>query len=302
MRLTGINAPRERRCTVEALDPEQADMHDILVRAQTLGHWDEGVVAAALIAAEFGGSLTAVHVVPLGLPPMAFYDPGMLAAAAAIEADRQMREADGHADAFRTWATAMGARHPVWLTATGDASQALEYNAGWHDLLVVRLDPRDDDPWANPGGVGRIAVHARLPTLVLPAQCRFGGGFDTVAVAWNGTPGAARALHAAKHFVTRARQVVVLRSEPEPLAPLRHAFCLQDWLARHRPDAQIREIGDIGDGGEPTGAALLAAARREEAHLLVMGAYGHARFSEWVLGGVTRHVLNNTDRPLLMRH
>lgn len=302
MQLTAIKVSRGDAANVDATDTEQADMHDVLVRAQTLGHWDEGVVAAALVAADFAGALTAVHVVPLGLPPMTYYDPGMLAAAAAIEAARQMREAESHADAFRIWATSMGAKHPVWLTATGDAAQALEYNAGWHDLLVARLDPGDDDPWANPGGVGRVVVHARLPTLVLPTQCRFHGGFETVVVAWNGTPGAARALHAAERFISRARQVVVLRSEPEPLSPLRHAFCLQDWLARHRPDAQIRELGNIGDGGEPTGAALLAAARREQADLLVMGAYGHARFSEWVLGGVTRHVLNNTDRPLLMRH
>lgn len=277
-------------------------MRDILVRAQTLEPWDAGVQAAATIASQFRGSLTAVHVVPIGIPPVMPYDPGMLAAAAAEEAARQMHEAEGFRDAFSAWASSMGASHPVWMTATGDVAQALEYVAGWHDLAVVRLDPRDDDPWANPAGVGRTVITTRLPTLVLPEPCRVDDLAGTVAVAWNGTPGAARALHGALAFVTRARRVVILDGGREPTSALRRPFCLQDWLARHRPDAEIRTLGDIGDGGDPTGAAILEAARREKADLLVMGAYGHTRFSEWVLGGVTRHALAFADRPLLMRH
>lgn len=276
-------------------------MRDILVRAQTLDRWDDGVQAAARIAASLNGSLTAMHVVPIGLPPVTPYDPGMLAAAAALEAAQQMREAATHADAFRDWATFRGASHPVWLASMGSVAQALQSVAGSHDLVVARLDGQDDDPWSQAGGVGRIAVCTGVPTLVLPAPCDVDGRFDTVAVAWNGSTGAARALHAARHFIAQARRVVVLVSTWRSEA-VHRAFELEDWLKRHRPGAEIRELGDIGDGGETTGAALLDATRREHADLLVMGAYGHTRFSEWVLGGVTRHVLEYTDRPLLMRH
>lgn len=276
-------------------------MRDILVRARTLDRWDDAVTAAARLAAAFRGSLTGMHVVPLGLPPVTPYDPGMLAAAAALEAARQMREAEGHAGRFHAWAASMGALHPVWLASTGDAAQALEYVAGWHDLVVAGLDPRDEDPWSHPGGVGRVVMTTRLPTLVLPASAGVDDLFGTVTVAWNGTPGAARALHAAQAFVARAERVVVLASTP-PVNTLRQSFRLEDWLQRHRPDAEVHELGDIGDGGEPTGAALLSAARGVAADLLVMGAYGHTRFSEWVFGGVTRHVLEYADRPLLMRH
>lgn len=277
-------------------------MTDVLVRAQTLGHWDAGVEAAARLAATFRGALTAVHVVPIGMPPVTTYDPGMLAAAAAMEAERQVQEAEGHADDFMAWAASIGARNPIWLASTGDAAQALEYVAGCHDLVVAPLDPAADDPWAHVGGVGRITIATRLPTLVMPPNCTVESVFGTVAVAWNGRPGASRALHAALPFVSRAQRVSVLTSEAPRIAPMRRSFCLEDWLARHRPDAEIHALGDIGDGGEPTGAALLDATRRVQADLLVMGAYGHARFSEWVLGGVTRHVLTHADRPLLMRH
>ena len=276
-------------------------MQDVLVRAQTLARWDESVETAARIAASFGGNLTGLHVVPLGLPPVTPYDPGLLAAAAALEARRQVQEAEGYADRFRAWALQMGAANPVWLASTGDAAAALEYVAGWHDLLVTRLDEGDDDPSANASGVGRIVVTTRLPTLVLPAACGVEEDFPTVAVAWNDSPGAARAIHAARPFLQRAERVVVLsgcRQTPQ----LRPAFRLQDWLQRHVPNAEVVDLGDIGDGGSQTGARLLDAADREKANLLVMGAYGHSRFSEWVLGGVTRHVLQCTSRPVLMRH
>ena len=277
-------------------------MTDVLVRAQSLGHWDDGVCAAARLAATFRGALTALHVVPIGMPPVTTYDPGMLAAAAALAAERQVRKAGSRADAFNAWATSIGVRNPVWLAAAGDAAQALDDVAGCHDVVVARLDAADDDPWSHVGGVGRLTIATRLPTLVLPAGSDVERVFGTVVVAWDGRPGAARALHAALPFVARAQRVVVLTGEAERPATARRAFRLEDWLARHRPDAQVRRLGDIGDGGEPTGAALLSVARRERADLLVMGAYGHTRFSEWVLGGVTRHVLAHADLPLLMRH
>jgi len=50
------------------------------------------------------------------------------------------------------------------------------------------------------------------------------------------------------------------------------------------------------------GPAILAAAAGASADILVMGAYGRSRFSEWMLGGVTLHVLENAALPLFLRH
>ena len=59
----------------------------------------------------------------------------------------------------------------------------------------------------------------------------------------------------------------------------------------------------VGEGfHERAGEALLEAARDVGADLLVMGAYGRSRFSEWALGGATRHVLTHAQMPVLMRH
>ena len=279
-------------------------MSDVLVRAEHLDRWDAGVTTAARLAAALRGGLTAVHVVPIGIPPLSPYDPGLLAATAALEVSRQMREAEARAAEFTAWASSMGAKDPVWLTAAGDAAQALTRVAAWHDMLVARVDAADDDPWAHPGGVGRMILSTRLPTLVLPAgaDAATDVAFAIAAVAWNATPESARALHAALPLLERAQRVVILdggSAQPPVMMP---PLDLAHWTARHLPNAERRTLGHIGDGGEATGAALLAAARESGADLLVMGAYGHTRLSEWVLGGVTRHLLSNTRIPLLMRH
>ena len=276
-------------------------MHDVLVRARAIDHWDAGVHAAAQIGAMLHGSVTAVHVVPVGLPPLSPYDPGMLVAAAALEVARERHACDGRAPAFDAWATSLGVHGPAWLSCAGDVARALRYLAGSHDLLVAVLDRNSDDPCDAPSGVGRLASLTGLPTLVLPANVPEELRFDTVVVAWNGSPGAAAALHAARPFVQRATQVIVLDGAGDVVEPTLPTIDLHRWLARHRADADIRPIA-AGDGGEGTGATLLHATRTLKADLLVMGAYGHARLTEWALGGVTRHVLNHADMPLLLRH
>jgi nucleotide-binding universal stress UspA family protein len=50
------------------------------------------------------------------------------------------------------------------------------------------------------------------------------------------------------------------------------------------------------------GATLIAEARQEKAHLIVMGAYGHTRLREWLLGGVTYNLLHEAPIPILMAH
>ncbi|WP_407909018.1 universal stress protein [Lysobacter claricitrinus] len=225
----------------------------------------------------------------------------MLAATAAMEIARQRRDCDGRAAEFDAWAASLGVRGTAWLSAAGDAARALRYLAGSHDLLVAGLDRKSDDPWDSPSGVGRLASATGLPTFALPAGHSGETAFGTVVVAWNGSPCAAAALHSARPLLERASRVVVLDGAGRASEPTMPMLDLHHVLARHRPDAEIQAI-EAGDGGEGTGAMLLRAARALAADMLVMGAYGHARLTEWALGGVTRHVLCHADMPLLLRH
>ena len=76
-------------------------------------------------------------------------------------------------------------------------------------------------------------------------------------------------------------------------------FDIDSYLNRHGIRARSQDLTDAGEG---VGEALLEQADRFHADLLVMGAYGRSRFSEWALGGATRHVLWNARLPVLFRH
>ena len=125
---------------------------------------------------------------------------------------------------------------------------------------------------------------------------------ETIVVAWNGSPEAIRAIHAAAPLLARARRIVVLRGRE------RDQFSEIGWqpefdLARYfeREDLKVETIA-FRAGAEEAGAELLRAAASQHADLLVMGAYGRTRFSEWMFGGATRHVLTEASLPVLMRH
>ena len=73
---------------------------------------------------------------------------------------------------------------------------------------------------------------------------------------------------------------------------------LQGYLASHGVKAKVVSVAAKGDAGK----ALLSAASKAGADLLVMGAYGHSRVRELVLGGVTKHVLQTATIAALMAH
>ncbi len=126
-----------------------------------------------------------------------------------------------------------------------------------------------------------------------------GGPFARrTAIAWNGSAEAARAVSAALPFLARA-EVVVLFSATTAATPPEAADELAAYLRWHGIAAQP---GNLPNGAEPVGAAILAACAADDIDLLVMGAYTHSRLRELILGGVTRHVLDATPIPLLMSH
>ena len=116
----------------------------------------------------------------------------------------------------------------------------------------------------------------------------------SVAVAWNGSPQAARAIAASLALVARAAEIVVIHAGADA-AIVRPAV---DFLAAHGLRARMRCIEPDGD----TGILIESAVRESGSGLLVMGAYSHARAREFVFGGVTRYMLSQAAFPLLLTH
>ncbi len=138
------------------------------------------------------------------------------------------------------------------------------------------------------------------PVVVVPYIQRKGIRLDRVVICWDGSRAAARAIGDAMPFLTRAKKVDVVtigaasaKSEDVPGADI------AQHLARHGRNVEVQRlvVADIDTTG-----AILSYVADTSADLIVMGGYGHSRLREFVLGGVTRDILESMTVPVLMSH
>ena len=141
-----------------------------------------------------------------------------------------------------------------------------------------------------------VLLNGARPVLVVPAGGQFGNVGRHVALAWNGSREASRALTSALPLLKRAHKVSVVLANPGNEAGVPGAD-VGLYLARHGVIVEV--MTHFGDNPEQ---ALLDALGACHADLLVMGAYGHARLREFLLGGATRTVLRRMPVPVWMAH
>lgn len=136
------------------------------------------------------------------------------------------------------------------------------------------------------------------PILVVPPAWEKRPQFQTIAVAWDGGARAARAVGDAMPFLTRAEKVEILGVSPDAAKSIDGAD-LAAHLARHCKEVTVTNLSpQEGDVARTLGAH----ARMAGADLLVMGAFGHPRLVEMVLGGVTSGMLREAEVPLLLSY
>lgn len=252
------------------------------------------------LAARDEGHVTGVYVEPP--PPMSAFpeipvpaeiiDAQAAAAAARLaRLEHEFREITGRAGVSAEW-----------RVSHADTVTALNVHGRYADLLITGHSEEAGASWFDVAATKHIALESGRPVLVVPRACAVGTLGQRVLVAWNGSREAVRAVHDALPLLTRASQVQVAVINPAvgygahgavPGADL----CLH--LARHGVQAEAY-VGHADS--HDIGAALHAQATAIGADLVVMGAYGHSRFRELVLGGVTRHLLQHLSVPMLMAH
>src|SRR5690606_38686695 len=138
------------------------------------------------------------------------------------------------------------------------------------------------------------------PVLLLPREGMAGHRFDDIVIGWDGSRAAARAVAEGLAFCERAQSVTVAQVTGEKSLPDNApASDVVRHLERHGIAAKTTEVSA---NGHDAGSALQAYCEDSGADLLVMGAYGHARAREYVLGGATRSVLREPDVPVLLAH
>ena len=193
-----------------------------------------------------------------------------------------------------------------WRTVDDDVLAAVNLHSRYADLTVVgQFDPRASAAY---GAAADLAEHLVLgsgrPVLAVPYSGHFPTLGTRVMVAWDASREAARAVADALPVLSDATSVSTLSINPESGdAAGTHGDLpgadIALHLARHgiKVEAQQLQTRDVSPAN-----MILSRAADESIDLLVMGAYGHARVRELVLGGVTREVMRQMTVPVLMSH
>ena len=175
--------------------------------------------------------------------------------------------------------------------AFGDTAAEL---ARYHDLVLVFCH----DETARMLAEGVVFGSGR-PVLLLPQGKRL-DAVPHVAVAWDGSSVAARALADALPFLSMTSGITVLTVTDEK--PLAGADIGERLAHRLRLKGLPAVSVGVAASGQPVSTALQSEAMRLGADLLVMGGYGHSRLRDFVLGGATSGVLDDLRMPVLMAH
>jgi len=216
--------------------------------------------------------------------------------------DALREQAERAADTFREACHSAGVGSFEAIFDEADKSESLLRHARFSDLTVLtQADPDDPNHALVKDMVESVILYSARPTLVLPCVGRIDSIGSRVLVAWNDSREAARAVLDAMPLLRRAERVEVTTwheaaNGDEILRPQLDA--LLHWLARHDVSAASR----VERSGVPIADAMLTRAADADADLIVMGAYGHARWTERVLGGATRGLLASMTVPVLMSH
>jgi nucleotide-binding universal stress UspA family protein len=253
---------------------------------------------AIAVAAALGAHITAlsceVHVEVPGhfISGSAFGLPGVIAG----EAARSRKHAQDLLAAFDAAAASAGVSRETILQKckSFEVPELLCEYARLRDLTII---PESPDRWSAEA----VIFGAGRPVLILPQNPR-SRPFEigTVAVAWDFSRAAARAVSDAMPLLEKASKVRVVTVLSEKTLDRKHsAEELSKNLARHGIDVVLDKVDAKG---RPIGAVLDAYVASHEVDVLVMGAYGHSRLREFVLGGATKSLLSNPPAPILFSH
>jgi nucleotide-binding universal stress UspA family protein len=270
----------------------------IVVHLDAAARRAERLELACSLAAGYDAHLVGLFALAPVQLPFAFGNAG-----AVIAAEQRWR--DEVAALAERELNAAASRHGVakleWRTGL-DAASAVCASARYADLVIIGQ--------REPGAAAREAVlpaqfveetvlRAGRPVLIVPYAGRISRLGARVLVAWDASREAARAVTDALPLLQGAQSVEVVAFDPQPGAHgAQPGADIALYLARHRVKVTAAEQ----HAGVEVGGQILSRAADHDVDLIVMGAYGHSRARELVMGGATRTLLASMTVPVLMSH
>jgi nucleotide-binding universal stress UspA family protein len=261
---------------------------------------DASVLEGALqVANRTGGRVRALFVQRDPSDVLLFASPdGMIISPEIFEfAEQEIAKAGKRArEAFETWRAGPGGRVGAeWTERSGQLRSALAAEGRVADLVVV-ASPAWSGETRNTEPLETALFDTGRPVLVIPKHVP-ADFLGQALIAWKSSAEAARAVAAVVPLLAHAKRVDVFAAEDETGKPA-DAARIVGYLAAHGVTGNALGF----DPGPSVGVALVKEAERHQATLLVLGAYSHSRLRELVFGGVTQHVIDHADIPVLMAH
>ena len=278
----------------------------ILVNLNNEPRVPELIAAAAAIARP-----TEAHVVGLYVMPPLFMPSDVILPMGADFDEEQVVEHRAQAERIKTVFDRLthGEAYVAEWRVFGDARTAYESIADGVidqsrsvELVIVSQAVDGKDSPMLTDIAERVAIESGRPVLVIPSVWLAREYGRDVAVAWNDSREATRATFDALPLLERAKKIRLITVGEPTDGDGKNAIPsaeVASTLARHGLDV---EVETVTNSDRHTGNAILSRVVADGSDLLVMGAYGHSRMREFILGGATRDVLKNMTVPVLMSH
>lgn len=270
---------------------------DILVLCDKGEANDYRVEMAFLLAKVFDAHVTGVHLIPFPVSGSVY--PPYVPNSAAPQLDVTEKLTNNLKERFENIASNMK-MSCSWKNMEGANVHYIVDNGRYTDLVIApqgysrygENEPRRFNEF--------FAIHLGRPLLVVPDLKKVFSFPRKVIIAWNESKEATRAVHDALPLLEFAESIqVVSISKNEEQEKMSMIYCndLRTHLSHHGLNVEVVSPARSPKG---VGETLLQNALEFDADLIVMGAYGHSRIKEIILGGTTKFMLDHSKIPLLL--
>jgi nucleotide-binding universal stress UspA family protein len=253
---------------------------------------------AVELAERLNARLSGLHVTPPAeVPPM--YKASQLAVVIDKIADDLALDARQAAAIFSEETTQCSIT-PSWSQSAGDVAAGISEKARFADLVILGQYEQQDSPERHPlPAAHSVVLNCGRPVLVVPANAR-PGELRRIAIAWDGSREAVRAVHDALPLLRMAQSVQIITVVPQS----ENGGDSND----NRLSAHLRRHGvKVGDDviqirTDEEHGSLQNTIEQDRYDLLVMGGYSHSMWIEFIFGGATQSILLSSTIPVLVSH
>ena len=276
-------------------------LNDIVVYVDGAEATKARVGFAVALAKEHGAHLVGIAFAPTALLPLYGADVGFADMTEVLESVKT--QSANALEAFKTRAKAEGVSAEARLMQGMSEEFPHDFaHAARHVDLAILGQPRDGDPLIGQYAlVERCLFASGRPVIIVPASPEKLALKGTIVAAWDESAEAARSINDALTFLKPAARVVLLvgvtAEQGEERTPQ-----TDDMIAHLKRHGVVAEAMRVKASEGDVGRLLLSTAKTLGADLMVMGAFHHSRWREFILGGVTLTVLEEATIPLFMAH